>query len=385
MKILDVMKKYISNPMVLCVLGISTVGVPLGLLGPVTVILLEKQHTPTWLTGLFVTMSYITIFLFSSLSGKLIRKHGVRYVFILGCLLMLVASVGLFEVNNIPILFVARALMGVGITMAFVSTEVMVNVLSTDEKRNKNISIYILTFSVGIAIGSLLIWTVNIAYWVPYLIGTIIIMLVLIFEYIYLPNSDSEKSSDEQKSNFRFIDLPLIGVVTAILYGFFESSLTVILPVYGLRCGFSQNETSMLISSFVIGNIVVLYFISKYFNKKSKLYYIFLLKFLITCFLILPMLIINPYGQLPILFLLGGFVPALYTFGLTYTMECVEKQHIAVANGYFATCYGIGTLAGPLLGSKLLDVNNYYAYWTFAAILSFILALVTYFTKKNVN
>jgi len=377
--------KTLHKQMILCILGISTVGIPLGLLGPVTVILLEKNHMPTWINGLFVTMSYLTIFIFSFITGKLINHYGIKKIFITGMVLMLIGSIGLPMIFNIPILFISRAIMGIGITFGFVSTEVLINVLSTEEKRNKNITLYIMIFSLGIAIGSALIWTVNVNMILPYAIATVIILVVLIISYLKLLDCKLPKGGEEEHKNLNIKNLPLIGIISAILYGFFESSITVVLPIYGLRTGFNQNETSVLITAFVLGGIVVYYYLSKVFDETNYLKYIKLTLLLLVIFLSFPIYIDSLIVQSIIFFLLGGLVPELYSLGLSYTMAKIEKQHTAEANGYYSSSYGFGTLVGPLVSSELLDIDAKVAYWITATILTIIVLSITLGVKNGTN
>lgn len=377
--------KQFKRQMFLCILGISTVGIPLGLLGPVTVMLLEQNHMPTWINGLFVTMAYLTIFLFSPITGKLVNRYGIKKIFILGMLLMFIGSFGLPAVFNIPILFLSRALMGIGVTMGFVSTEILINVLSTDEKRNQNITIYIMIFSLGIAIGSSLIWTVKIFTLLPYIIGTSIIFVVMVISQIFLHDTRISYIQ-EKKKKFPITLFPMIGLFTAVLYGFFESSITVVLPIYGLRTGFNQDQTTILITTFVVGGIVVYYLLSQIYKGLYYTQYILISLIFTLVLFLLPIKIDNLWLQSLIFFLLGGFIPSLYSLGLSYTMSNVDREYTAEANGYYSASYGFGTLLGPILASKLLDIDAKSAYWIFGAILSLltiIIIRINYGKNKN--
>ncbi|HPD67259.1 MAG TPA: MFS transporter [Ignavibacteriales bacterium] len=370
----------LKKQMLMCIIGISTVGIPLGLLGPVTVILLEQVKMPTWVNGLFVTMSYLTIFLFSPITSKLINKYGIRKIFLTGMILMLIGSVGLPVIYNLWILFLARALMGIGVTLGFVSTEVLINILSTDEKRNQNITLYIMIFSVGIAIGSSLIWTLNINQLLPYIIGFVIILLVLILSAVLLDDVKIE-GHEEKKNKFQLSKFPLIGFFTALLYGFFEASIMLVLPIYGLRTGFDSNDTTILITSFVVGGIIVFYLLSKLYKGLQYFNYIRITLFITMILLLSPTIINDLWLQTLLFFLLGGFIPALYSLGLSYTMNSVDKQYTAEVNGYYSASYGLGTLLGPMLASKLLDFDAKTTYWIFSGLLSFIILAIIHGVK----
>ena len=62
-----------------------------------------------------------------------------------------------------------------------------------------------------------------------------------------------------------------------------------------------------------------------------------------------------------------GIVPSFYTVGLNYTVEEVEMKFMAQANGCFTMMYGAGRIAGPILGTTLMDLNKENGYCRVAA------------------
>ena len=154
-----------------------------------------------------------------------------------------------------------------------------------------------------------------------------------------------------------------------------------VLPIYGLRTGFDSNDTTILITSFVVGGIIVFYLLSKLYKGLQYFNYIRITLFITMILLLSPTIINDLWLQTLLFFLLGGFIPALYSLGLSYTMNSVDKQYTAEVNGYYSASYGLGTLLGPMLASKLLDFDAKTTYWIFSGLLSFIILAIIHGVK----
>ncbi len=177
--------------LLVALVGITIGGIGFGLLTPVTVILLEKSGASSFITGSSTTVGYLSVVMFSWFAGRLIDKHGVKKILIAGIIIWMLGSIGHIFWYNYPVLFTVRFITGIGGTFIFVGTEVIINSCSTHENRGRNIGLYAVLLSIGIAIGTLLIWTVSIGDWVPFIIGAGLMLAALIFEAIYLQDIES--------------------------------------------------------------------------------------------------------------------------------------------------------------------------------------------------
>ncbi|MEJ5351631.1 MAG: MFS transporter [Melioribacteraceae bacterium] len=365
----------------IALIGIGIGGIGFGLVTPVTVMLLEQNKAPAFITGSVTMVNYLSVVLFSPIAGILIYKFDVKKILGLGLLIWSIGALLHVFWYIYPLLYAVKLLMGIGGTMIFVSTEFIVNYYSDNINRGKNINLYAVILSIGIASGTILIWTIKIASWLPFLIGSIVMFIVFIFQIIMFEEIKNVHSGIDV-IKMPFSKMPLLSIISAALYGFFESSIIVVIPMFGLRNLFDVNHVSYFIASFVTGGILLLYligFISDKFNRHKLLLFISLL---LSVFMILPSIYTNFVFLISIFFLIGGIVPAIYTVGLSYTIEKVEKKFMAQANGYFIMMYGIGTIAGPILGAMLIDLDKKFGYWLFASIICLLFFI---FFRKGRN
>jgi MFS family permease len=323
------------------------------------------------------------VVLASPYTGRLIDRFGVKFILLTGMLIWLFGSLGHIFWYNYYVLFPVRLISGVGATFIFVATEVIINRSSNEKNRGQNIGLYAVLLSIGIAVGTMLIFTVEYGDWAPYVIGGAIMLIALLFQIYFL----NEVKGEEEKvvSKMKLKQMPFLSLASAALYGVFESSIIVALPLFGLRNGFSQIEVSYFLASFVIGGIVLLYFLSKLSDIYSSRKLLLLISILLGSLMLSPTLSLMFIFLIAAFFLIGGFVPAYYTIGLNYTVQNIEKKYIAQANGYFVMMYGLGTLLGPMIGSMIVELNKEYGFWIFSALLCFSFFLVILLRNDKIS
>ncbi|MGK9369352.1 MFS transporter [Melioribacter sp. Ez-97] len=366
----------------LALVGIAIGGIGFGLINPVTVILLEKAETPALLTGFVTTAGYVSIVIFSPLAGKLIKKYSIRKIGLIGFFIWTTGALAHIYWYNYPVLLTVKFIMGVGGTLIFVSTEFIINYYSDDTNRGKNTGIYVVLLSIGIALGTLLIWTLEISDWAPFLIGSAVMFIVWILYFLFFEDFRFARE-DSNNRKMRLTDMPFIGLVSSAVYGTMESSLVVVIPIYGLRSLYDTTEVSSFLTSFVVGGIILLYLIGYMAEKTNKSDLLSAVSLILAALFMFPLFHTDFVFLVVLFFLIGGIVPAYYTLGLNYTMEKVDKHFIAEANGYYVMFYGIGTIAGPVVGSLMIDVNARSAYWIFASLLCLFFLLILRLNKKK--
>lgn len=366
----------------LALAGIGIGGIGFGLITPVTVVLLEMENVPGIITGTTNMFGYISIVIFSRYAGELIDRFKVKKILIAGLFIWMLGAAGHIWWKYYLLLYPIKLIMGIGGTLVFVSTEVTINYLSDDSNRGRNIGLYVVILSIGIAVGTLLIWTIQIADWLPFVIGTVIMLLVLVIQKSFFLDFEI-KHKEEKIVKMQIKEMPLVSLLSAAVYGLFESSIVVALPMYGLRNNFTANEVSLILASFVTGGIVILYLIGVVSDRYNKYNLLLIISVMLGFLFALPAMLQNFVLLIGIFFLIGGIVPAFYTVGLNYTVEHVEKKFMAQANGYYVMMYGVGTIAGPLAASMLIELDKQFGYWLLSSFLCFSFFAIFVYFRRN--
>ena len=347
-------------------IGIAIAGVSFGLVTPVTVVLLESNSYPTLITGIITTLNYVPFVLLSAFAGKMVQKYGVKKVVITGLSLSVIGTIGHVFWENLFVLLPIRFLAGSGSTLLFVSTEILINAVSNESNRGSNIGLYAVLLSIGIAVGTMLVWTVEVVFWLPFVLGAFVMLAALLVNH-FLLSGEIAIQEIEKEEKYSLSQMPLISLFSSFFYGIFESSIFVVLPILGLRINYNTTEVSYLLTSIVVGGIVLLYIVSKLSDRISKYKLLLMIAFILIFLFMIPTISADLLILLILFFTIGGIVPGFYTVGLNYTMDITAKKHMALANAHFITLYGVGTLLGPLLGTTLLELDQTYGYWIFSS------------------
>jgi len=362
--------------------GIAIGGIGFGLVSPVTVILLEKAHFSSFVNGLAIMTGNLSVMLFSIQGGRFVDRYGPKLVLLSGLFIWAIGALAHYYVYNMYILFPARIITGIGGVLIFVSTEVIINSVSTAANRGRYIGLYAGILSLGIAGGTFLIWTHTIHYYLPFGIASAVMFFVFIFQ-MYLLKNDVKSHEQKNPPKMKLTEMPAGGLAASFLYGIFEASIIVALPLFALRNNFNDEQLQFFLGSFVLGGIILLYLIGKIsdlYARKKVLAAVTVL--MIILFLLVPFSL-NYLGLLIFFFIIGGLVPAYYTIGLSFTIESVSEENAAQANGYFISAYGAGTIAGPLMASTLIEADKLYGYWIGSAAICIIFLLSFRRLTKN--
>lgn len=361
----------------------AVAGVIIGLVYPVTVVLLEEFGVEGWLIGIISAVGNVSVLLFASYTGVLIRKFNVRKMLIAGNLIVFAGVLLHVFWMNVIWLIPIRLLAGLGWIFIFVSTEVIINTSTEISNRKFYIALYGMFLSIGYAVGAWLMRIVEYGNWVPFVAGAVILVIPIIVQSTLVKDVDLGEETGGKKG-IPILSLPPICLAAGILFGFWEVSIGVAVPLFGIRNGFTVDDVSYLMAAVFAGGILLVILMNYAFtssdNRKMLLY--ISLGMAIIC--LLPGLVLEFSPLLIILLLIGTLGPAFYSISLNHLSVSVERKNLAQANGHYAMMYGMGAVMGPIIGAPLVDLNARYGYWVFLAglFLIFFMAFKIYNPSK---
>jgi MFS family permease len=158
-----------------------------------------------------------------------------------------------------------------------------------------------------------------------------------------------------------------------LLFAFLDGAVISLLPVFGLRHGYSEAVAAMMITVLVAGNILLQFPIGWLADHMDR----YTLQFLCGCGVLtgatlLPFLVHMPLMFWPVLVLLGVSAGAVYTLSMIIVGQRFQGVELVTANAAFGVMWGIGSLAGPLIagfGMRLLNPDGLPATLALAAAL----------------
>ena len=353
---------------IICILIFSMAG---SLMLPTLTLNFEARGEPSSLIGgLGAVLGFSTI-ISSLTTPHLIRWLGAKKLL---CLALFTVTLCHLSYNFFPDSTVAWFLIymvgAFGAGLVFVLSEVIITSFASSARRGFILGIYITGFSVGFAIGPIILASVGIEGWLPFLIAAGFTFLAALFVML-APISQQSTPAPRSTGFLRLFPLSPLPFVCGFAIGAAEISLYDLLPVYARKIGYEVAGAVFLLTVFSIGTMLtqpVAGYISDRAGRIKTLVALTIFSIIgaigMSSFLIdavvwegsWAMARIN-WPSMVILGLWGGALLAIYTVGLSELAKDFPPPRLVGANALFAFSYGLGTLGGPLFTGVLMDIN----------------------------
>ena len=371
------------------VIIVSISGFSQGMLLPLISAIFERDGISSALNGLNATGLYIGTLLVSPFMEAPLRKYGYKPVIVLGGIIVF-SSLLLFPLwKHVVFWFVLRLLIGIGDHALHFSTQTWITSTTTQQKLGRNIAIYGLSFSLGFAVGPLFAPLVNIHEGLPFIVSGLLCMSawLLVFnlknDYPEVMKGNMETGSfvKRSKSTIAFAWIAFLGPFG---YGFLESSLNAMYPVYALRKGMELTSVSLILAIFSIGGIVSQLPLGMLSDKIGR-HAIFPITYgggAIAFWVASLMGNSVPYVMLTI-FIAGLFVGSVFSLGISYMSDLTPKNLLPTGNLLCGIFFSIGSLTGPFAGGLFLEFVENVSYFLIISILFGILFIISLYGLKK--
>ena len=200
----------------------------------------------------------VGVLLGALLAGRLAARFGTTVLMQLCLLLGAVSVAGLALVQNYAVWVGLRLFIGVALTVVFILGESWINQLAVEKWRGRLVALYGTGYALSQLSGPLLLTALGTAtdagFWtgVCLLIGGSLILL----GRTGAPKVDAHSASGRGLLVF-CRKLPAIAWAV-MLFAAFEAMMLTLLPIYGLRQGFTQEVALFMVSVVVVGDAVLL-------------------------------------------------------------------------------------------------------------------------------
>ncbi|MED3824879.1 MFS transporter [Priestia flexa] len=352
-----------------------------GMLLPLIAIIFEKDGVSSTLNGLNAAGLYIGILLASPFMEPLLRKHGYKPIIMWGGALVIL-SLFLFPLwKSVTFWFLLRLAIGIGDHALHFATQTWITAFSPVDKRGRNISLYGLSFGIGFAVGPLMANLVNVSETLPFIFSAFICLVTWVFLFLLkneIPTGDEEVSTMSftatMKRFSKAIKYGWIAFLPPLGYGFLESSLNGIFPIYGLRIGLNVEFISLLLTSFAVGGIIFQLPLGMLSDKHGRKFVLHWVLFLGSgAFLLATLLEATTIPLLACLFIGGMLLGSTFSLGISYMTDLMPSSLLPTGNLLCGIAFSVGSLAGPYLGGTFIGL---FEGLSFFVIISSVLFLI---------
>ncbi|MDQ7986766.1 MFS transporter [Pseudomonas sp. G34] len=328
--------------------AVISIGLAMGVTMPLVSLRLESWGYGSFAIGIMAATPAIGVLLGASLAGGLAARCPTPRLMQL-CLLAGALSVsGLALLQSYPVWILLRLLLGMTLTVVFILGESWINQLAVEKWRGRLVALYGTGYALSQLCGPLLLSVLgtetDLGFWfgVTLLIGGSLMLI----GRTGAPKVDAHSASGRGLLVF-CQRMPAIAWAV-MLFAAFEAMMLTLLPIYGLRQGFTQEVALLMASVVVVGDAVLQLPIGLLADRLSRVT-LFRLCGVVLLFssLGIPLLLHTPLIW-PVLVLFGASAGGLFTLSLILIGERFRDDQLVRANAHVAQLWGIGCLIGPL-------------------------------------
>lgn len=376
-------KKLLAHPLHAVLIATFTSGFAFGVVLPIASVILEERQVPTPIIGLTATIVFAGWALGSPLAGRMIELYGVQRTLAAGILITGLSMVAHGFSVFLPFWFAIRFCIGFASASIFTACETLINRISTDNNRGKNLGLYGFAFSLSLMIGPFGLWLLQFGRWAPFSAAGIFCCCVACFVYRAIPQTH-ETAAPAKSIDFHFVRRIRVSLTAMLMAGFMEGALIALIPIYTLREGFTEAQTGMLLFSFMLGHGCLTPLMGMLGDRIGLRQGLVLTYGLGSASFILLVFFPPHMAIAAALVCAGASVGALYPLAVGLLAGALAPAELPRGNALTAFCYGIGSIAGPFVPSLIMHVTIPKSLFAVAAILYIIVLMGMRFSKKYI-
>ncbi|MGQ7959962.1 MFS transporter [Pseudomonas sp. SP16.1] len=328
--------------------AVISIGLALGVTMPLVSLRLEGWGYDSFAIGVMAATPAVGVLLGAALAGRLAARFGTTTLMQLCLLLGALSVAGLALVQDYAVWVALRLFIGVALTVVFILGESWINQLAVEKWRGRLVALYGTGYALSQLCGPLLLTALGTAsdsgFWTG--VGLLVGGSLILLGRSGAPQVDAHSASGRGLPAF-CRKLPAIAWAV-MLFAAFEAMMLTLLPIYGLRQGFTQEVALLMVSVVVVGDAVLQLPIGWLADRMSRqtLFRGCGLVLLLSS-LAIPLLLHTPLIW-PLLVTFGASAGGLFTLSLILIGERYRDDELVRANAHVAQLWGIGCLIGPL-------------------------------------
>jgi MFS family permease len=328
--------------------AVISIGLALGVTMPLVSLRLEGWGYDSLAIGVMAATPAVGVLLGASIAGRLAARFGTTTLMQMCLLLGAVSVATLALVQNYAVWVALRLFIGVALTVVFILGESWINQLAVEKWRGRLVALYGTGYALSQLCGPLLLAALGTSTDSGFWAGTALLIggSLLLMGRTGAPAVDGNSASGRGLSAF-CRKLPAIAWAV-MLFAAFEAMMLTLLPIYGLRQGFTQEVALFMVSVVVVGDAALQLPIGWLADRMSRqMLFRGCGVVLLLSSLAIPILL-QTWLIWPVLVLFGASAGGLFTLSLILIGERYRDDELVQANAHVAQLWGIGCLIGPL-------------------------------------
>ncbi len=359
------------------------VGCAMGVINPIASTHMTEMNTSGIWVGIISSTYYIFLSAGAILAVYRLKGKNMKSLMTIGLLTASISSFLFPILNGHLFWWLLMALMGIGISFNMTGVQTLLHSVSDEKDRGIISGLYSFFFAVGFIISSVAGPVIyGFSSLAAFSIGSLCLIVDSAMVFFLINTVRSIPVALEGKI-IRSILSPLFG---AFIYGFSETTLITLYPVFLLNQHYSLNQMGTSLAVFVAGSIVGILPLTWLSDRteRKKVVAACMIAAILTVFGIV--MFDNFLIRLVLSFLAGFAIGPLYPLFLSVTIESVRESDIASGTSFFTFSYGFGSAVGPFLTSVFMQFlgNSHIFTMCLAFFIAYILLMVfKRFTKGD--
>ena len=332
------------------------IGIKLGTLIPLLSLILESRGYSNTEIGLNVVAQPLAVILFVRITPIIIHKIGLARSIVIAQIftILLYFTFPIFE--SLTSWFLIRFLIGFAGALAWNAFDTWMLSMANDSNRGKIVTIYNTVFVIGFAIGPMVISLTGIEGWFPFVVISALSFLAII-PLITIKIDDPKLPEKKSLPVFAAIIAAPTIFGAAILCGLDDVMFVSFFPIFMIKSNFSQDLALQYVTITLVGGVIcqpIIGVLLDKMNKRLLMNTAVLITFI--CPIIFALFINNFYIMAISCFMWGGAASGIFAISLTMLGERYSASQVAGATAILVMVFEVGSLIGPLIGGRVMDI-----------------------------
>ena len=339
------------------VIAMATVfGVQQGMTYPLLALLLDERGYSQSLIGLNAAMLPLGLIAAAPLIAPLARRIGAATTALTGAALLVLALVLLATSDHLGVWFVARFLLGLGVSVLYVLSETWLNLMVPSARRGRWLAIYVTALGAGFALGPALLLVTGTGGLAPFAVAIALTLAAAAF-LLAARGRLPALAADAEVSIRAFLPLAPVLLLAVAGAASFDQAVLSFMPLYALAMGAGDTGAKLVLTVLVLGNVLLQLPIGWLADRYSRRAAMLACSLATVAGAFLLPLVSEPGPLLWLLvFLWGGVSYGTYTVALIVLGDRFEGSLLLAGNAAFALTWGVAGLVGPTATGAAMDL-----------------------------